>query len=440
MPMSKTKEHLERYYWPIVAVFIGLLLVLAIFFNILGFLSKLVILIILVGTSLILGSTRQFLFDWFLFLSVVYLTDTIRGLIYYLINRYELPVYCEYVFKLEKSIFGTIPSVSLQKLLLGDGQFSWFEKVCTALHGTHFIAFLIIGFFLWLKNSGLFVRFKVSFYFLLAIGMSLYALVPTAAPWMASQIFGLMPPIVHFNIELYTMYLPDLTSGFNTNPVAAMPSLHAAFPFLCSLLLWSKYKLKGFPFYIYTGLVLFTIVYTGDHYVVDIIAGIVIALISYLASKKFSGLKVKTNPEKLNLKKLILKPGIIAGIIIFTFSIFVTLLIKPKLKEYNIYQFSNLNFVDFINHPEKADSNYKIAIFLGDHYSSKGEQEGALCFYQKAQILATTPTEKFEVERKIKRLKLQTKSISGQISKMEPNFTLEYKIARKLKGHLKGSN
>jgi hypothetical protein len=185
---------------------------------------------------------------------------------------------------------------------------------------------------------------------------------------------------------------------------------------------------------------LFTIVYTGDHYVVDIIAGIVIALISYLASKKFSGLKVKTNPEKLNLKKLILKPGIIAGIIIFTFSIFVTLLIKPKLKEYNIYQFSNLNFVDFINHPEKADSNYKIAIFLGDHYSSKGEQEGALCFYQKAQILATTPTEKFEVERKIKRLKLQTKSISGQISKMEPNFTLEYKIARKLKGHLKGSN
>jgi membrane-associated phospholipid phosphatase len=316
-------------------------------------------------------------------LSVVYLSDTLRGLIYYLINRYELPVYCEYVFKLEKSIFGTIPSVSLQKLLLGDGQFTWFEKVCTALHGTHFIAFLIIGFFLWLKNTGLFVRFKVSFYFLLAIGMSLYALVPTAAPWMASQMFGLMPPLVHFNIELYTMYLPDLTSGFNTNPVAAMPSLHAAFPFLCSLLLWSKYKFKALPFYIYTGLILFTIVYTGDHYVIDIIFGIVIAIISYLMSINILHHRTSDKKRNLKIKHFILRPDIIAGVLILTFSIFATLSIKPKLKEYYVYQFSNLNFVDFINHPEKADSNYKIAIFLGDHYSSQGEQEGPYVFIKR---------------------------------------------------------
>ncbi len=422
MTTSKKKEYIEKYYWAIVVIFICLILILAIFFNILGFLSKLIILIILIGISLILGTARKFLSDWFLFLSVVYLSDTLRGLIYYLINRYELPVYCEYVFKLEKSIFGTIPSVSLQKLLLGDGQFTWFEKVCTALHGTHFIAFLIIGFFLWLKNSGLFARFKVSFYFLLTVGMSLYALVPTAAPWMASQMFGLMPPLVHFNIELYTMYLPDLTSGFNTNPVAAMPSLHAAFPFLCSLLLWSKYKFKALPFYIYTGLILFTIVYTGDHYVIDIIFGIVIAIISYLMCINILHHRTSDKKRNLKIKHFILRPDIIAGVLILTFSIFATLTIKPKLKEYYVYQFSNLNFVDFINHPEKADSNYKIAIFLGDHYSSQGEQEGALCFYQKAQILATTPTEKFEVERKIKRLKLQTKSISGQISKMEPNL------------------
>jgi hypothetical protein len=168
---------------------------------------------------------------------------------------------------------------------------------------------------------------------------------------------------------------------------------------------------------------LFTIVYTGDHYVVDIIAGIAIALISYLASKKFSGLKAKTNPEKLNLKKLILKPGAIAGIIIFTFSIFVTLLIKPKLKEYNIYQFSNLNFVDFINHPEKADSNYKIAIFLGDHYFSLGNQQQAQYFYKKAQGLVTTPAESFEVRRKIKQMKMQDTSISSQPSNIKSNVT-----------------
>ncbi|GEM_PF-585440 len=422
MDTPRWKEYIENNYWIIVGIFICCLFILAIFFNILGFLPKLVVLVLLIGTSMILGSAHKFLYDWFLFLSVVYLTDTLRGLIYYLINRFELPVYCEYVIKLEKSIFGTIPSVLLQSTLLKDGEFTWLEKICTSLHGTHFIAFLIIGFFVWLKDSDLFSRFKVSFYFLLAGGMGLYALVPTAPPWMASQIFGLMPPLVHFNVELYTMYLPDLTAGFNTNPVAAMPSLHAAFPFLCCLLLWSKYKLRAFPFYIYTGLILFTIVYTGDHYVIDIVTGIIIALISYMLSKIIASHNANKDSKELKATKLMLSPGIIGGVFILASSILVGVIIKPDLKEYYIYQFSRLNFVDFIDHPEKADSNYKIALFLGDHYFSQGEQQQALCFYQKAQVLATTPAEKFEVQRKIKQLKLPTKNMSSQLLKIERNL------------------
>lgn len=403
MTSSKKKEYIEKYYWAIVVIFICLILILAIFFNILGFLSKLIILIILIGISLILGTARKFLSDWFLFLSVVYLSDTLRGLIYYLINRYELPVYCEYVFKLEKSIFGTIPSVLLQSTLLKNGEFTWLEKVCTSLHGTHFIAFIIIGFFIWLKDSKLFAQFKVSFYILLTAGMSLYALIPTAPPWMAAQMFGLMPPLVHFNLELYTMYLPDLTAGFNTNPVAAMPSLHAAFPFLCCLILWSKYKHKAFLFYIYSGLILFTIIYTGDHYVVDIISGIIIAWISYIIGKNIYYRDDNNSQEKLKFNKLILRPGIIAGIFILIGSMLIGQVIKSPLKNY-YSQYTQLNFVDFINHPEKADSNYKIAIFLGDHYLSREIWQQALHFYQKALSLASSTPEKLEVQKKIRQL------------------------------------
>jgi len=439
MASSEQRPKISKYYWLIIGLFIAITLTLAIVFNILAYFPKILILIILIGICLILRAGRKFLLDWFLFLSVIYLSDTLRGLIYYLVNRLQLPVYCEYVVKLEESIFGVIPSVSLQNILLKNGEFTWIEKACTALHGTHFIAFIIIGFFIWLKDSKLFARFKVSFYILLTAGMSLYALIPTAPPWMASQIFGLMPPLVHFNLELYTMYIPDLTAGFNTNPVAAMPSLHAAFPILCCLILWSKYKHKAFIFYIYTGLILFTIVYTGDHYVVDIIFGIIIAWISFIISKNIRYRNVNNSQEKLKFNKLILKPGIIAGSFILIWSILIGQVIKTPLKNY-YSQYTQLNFVDFINHPEKADRNYKIAIFLGDHYFSQGEQEQALCFYQKAQVLATTPAENFEVQRKIKQLKLETRSIPGQVSKSEPKLTLEYQIGRKLHGYSKGSN
>lgn len=397
------RPEIAKHYWFIIGIFIVVILILALLFNILAYLPKILILLILIGICLILGIGNKFLLDWFLFLSVIYLSDTLRGLIYYLINRFALPVYCEYVFMLEKSLFGAIPSVSLQNIFLKNGQFTWLEKACTFLHGTHFIAFIIIGFFIWLKDSKLFYRFKISFYILLTAGMSLYALIPTAPPWMASQIFGLMPPLVHFNLELYTMYLPDLTAGFNTNPVAAMPSLHAAFPFLCSLLLWSKYKFKAFPFYIYTALILFTIVYTGDHYVVDIISGMIIAWISFIISKNIRYRNVNNSQEKFKFNKLILKPGIIAGIFILTGSILIGQLIKTPLKDY-YSQYTQLNFVDFIDHPEKADSNYKIAIFLGDHYYGREIWPQALYFYEKAQSLASSTLDRLEVQRKIRQL------------------------------------
>ncbi|MCR4396119.1 MAG: phosphatase PAP2 family protein, partial [Candidatus Saccharicenans sp.] len=126
-----------------------------------------------------------------------------RGLIYYLTSRYQRPVYCEYAVKIETAIFGQVPSVWLQSRLLPDGQTGWLEQTLTFFHGTHFIAFLIVGFLIWLKDKGHFKNYKTSFYLLLASGISLYALVPTAPPWMASNMFGLLPKLAHFNIDIY---------------------------------------------------------------------------------------------------------------------------------------------------------------------------------------------------------------------------------------------
>lgn len=399
--MTKLLAAPSKLFLTIVTSVLFVFLLIGYVLGIFAFLPKISILAFLILISFILKSERQFFRDWFLFLTVVYLSDTMRGLIYYLTSLYQRPVYCEYALKIETSIFGQVPSVWLQNLLLSDGQTGWFEETLTFFHGTHFIAFLIVGFLIWLKDKEYFKQYKTSFYILLGAGISLYALVPTAPPWMASELFGLLPKLTHFNIDIYTTYIPDLTAGFNTDPVAAMPSLHAAFPFLCCLLLWEKSRIRAWPFYIYTGLIFFTIIYTGDHYVIDIGAGCLLAYLSFLTAYKLIKKRTitqNTNPDPS--RKVLNKSALISGVLIILFSLSVGHHIKPELKRYYA-EFGHLKFPDFTNHPEKAESSYYLAAYLGDFYSSKADRIKALKYYKLSLQLAPNIYERKRIEKKI---------------------------------------
>ena len=62
------------------------------------------------------------------------------------------------------------------------------------------------------------------------------------------------------------------------NPVAAMPSLHAAFPLMLLLFFWSAGRWVRLGLGVYTLAMAFTLVYGGEHFVADIVAGWAMAL------------------------------------------------------------------------------------------------------------------------------------------------------------------
>lgn len=391
-----------RPFWAIIISILLLSLFFGLTYKIFIFIPKLIILALIIGFILIFKMEKQFFSDWFLFLSFIYLSDTMRGIIYYFLSRFKLPIYCEYVIRAEYFIFKTIPSVWLQNHFLKDGQYGTAEKILTIIHGTHYIAFLVVGFYIWLKARDRFNQYKVSFYILITAGLCTYALVPTAPPWMSSAMFGLLPDITHFNQEIYTGYIPDLTAGFSTNPVAAMPSLHAAFPILCSFLIWKLFKLKGFILYLYTCLMLFTIIYTGDHYVIDILAGALLAFISYLLSEKIHSNTMSTAD---NVTKVDIRPRIKAFLAtaILLISIISGQIIKPVLKQYYL-KLSHLNFIDFTKHREKAESNFLIALYLGDFEAEQNDKSKALYYYNRAYSLAKNSKDRFSVRLKIMKI------------------------------------
>jgi membrane-associated phospholipid phosphatase len=104
-----------------------------------------------------------------------------------------------------------------------------------------------------------------------------FVLVPTAPPWWASA-NGYLDGVRLIHLSSHTAFLYDKVSP---NSVAAMPSLHAAYPwlfFLFACRLWGK---RGGLVALYPAAVFFAVVYLGHHYVVDIIGGIVYASASY---------------------------------------------------------------------------------------------------------------------------------------------------------------
>jgi membrane-associated phospholipid phosphatase len=74
-----------------------------------------------------------------------------------------------------------------------------------------------------------------------------------------------------------------------SNPVAAMPSLHAAFALLITLFLWKSTRWWWrVPLAAYPLAMGFTLMYFGEHYAVDILAGWLYAVGAYLLVERLA--------------------------------------------------------------------------------------------------------------------------------------------------------
>jgi hypothetical protein len=108
-------------------------------------------------------------------------------------------------------------------------------------------------------------------------------LAPSAPPWLAAE-HGLAPGVHDvLRMALSDVGLPELArlkgDGSAYNVVAAFPSIHAAFPVL-GMIVAVRYRV---PIWLKVAQALqlvavwFVIVYTGEHYVIDVIGGILYA-------------------------------------------------------------------------------------------------------------------------------------------------------------------
>lgn len=199
-----------------------------------------------------------------------------------------MPVQYEYPITAEKLLFfGQVPTVWLQERLYTFQHLGPLELYTMIIYISYFAVPHIFAFCLWKWDRPRFDRYLVAFMVTLWGGVLACVLVPTAPPWLAAQTGDLQ--------QVYRI-VPDLTQsvtpgGYDKahnvaglNLVAAMPSLHAAVPCLMAMALWSYRRLRWAGAW-YAVSMTVAIVYLGEHYVVDALAGLALAGAAWVGAR-----------------------------------------------------------------------------------------------------------------------------------------------------------
>jgi hypothetical protein len=224
---------------------------------------------------------RRFLADWLPFLSLTVLFDALRAGIYAWIVHTGRPILVHYPITADRVLFRTERMVPawLQAAWLDD--IGWLEYAFVIVHASHFVLFFGFGYWLWRASRPEFARFTAALVLVMGLGLLGYAAAPTMPPWMASRLLSDPADVSRISERVYSAAVPALLATFDTNPVAAMPSLHMAFPVLMALFGGRIAGARATGLWSYVAVVAIMLVYLGEHYVIDLLAGAALAAAAF---------------------------------------------------------------------------------------------------------------------------------------------------------------
>jgi membrane-associated phospholipid phosphatase len=240
------------------------------------------------------GATRRFILGFSVFIVFWILFDSMKAFPNYRYNT----VHIESIYRAEKHLFGiTVPG----GVVLTPNEY-WLahqQILLDIMSGLFYLCWiplpLAFSAYLFFTNKEGFARYTLTFLIVNLLGFVIYYVYPAAPPWYVQQYgFGFNPhtPGNTAGLGRFDQFFHiSVFSGLyakSSNVFAAMPSLHASYP-LTVLYYGLRYRLRWVN--ILFGMIMvgiwFAAVYSGHHYVLDVLAGITcgltgIALFNYL--------------------------------------------------------------------------------------------------------------------------------------------------------------
>jgi inositol phosphorylceramide synthase catalytic subunit len=257
---------------------------LLISFLLIGFKTDQLVLAAIFSTLYLASAvTRKFILGFSVFIVFWIIFDYMKAFP----NYWFSAVHVKGLYDAEAYLFG----IAHQGVLLTPNEY-WEQHsfaLADVLSGIFYLCWIPVplGFatFLFYKDRDQFIRFSLTFLLVNLLGFLVYYLYPAAPPWYVRNYGfdfiqstpGNTAGLSRFD-QFFDVAIFQSLYSKSSNVFAAMPSLHSAYPLIVLYFAW-KNKLGpiNFIFGLITAGIWFAAVYTGHHYVLDVLAGITTA-------------------------------------------------------------------------------------------------------------------------------------------------------------------
>jgi hypothetical protein len=209
------------------------------------------------------------------------------------IAAYEMPhddperlaarVHVRYPIVLDRALgLGTAPTLRLQRVFAKPGEVNRFERVLVWCHWLwFFVPHGSVGYVL-ARDRGRFPAAAARMYAIFDFGAAFYWAIPTAPPWWAAaqgelddgQAAAVRRMMIEYGERFWGDNWSALYDFLGGNPLAAMPSLHFATSVMAAHLLGEVGPVAGALGWTYALTLGLALVYLGEHYVIDLLAGV----------------------------------------------------------------------------------------------------------------------------------------------------------------------
>src|SRR4051812_44869022 len=201
-------------------------------------------------------------------------------------DKLEQRVRVAYPVNVDKALgMGTTPTLRLQRAFGTPGRFARWEKLLVWSHWVWFAFPHGTVLYVLLRHRDRFPRAAAQVYATFDIGVIGYWALPTAPPWYAAR-HGYMEDgrtpelrrmMVEYGEQFWKSGWAPLYGVLGGNPLAAMPSLHFATSVTAAHVLTGTGRVAGAFGWTYALTLGLALVYLGEHYVVDLAAGLALA-------------------------------------------------------------------------------------------------------------------------------------------------------------------
>lgn len=231
----------------------------------------------------------RILLDWVPLIAALVVYDHSRGIA----DTLGMPVRVREPAVVEDWLFnGALPTVWLQQRLMPEDGHPWWTVLTGVVYMSHFVLPWLVAAVFYVRSRQRWSRYMHRILLLSYLGLLTYILLPAAPPWYAAR-EGVLAAEVHrvngFGFVLSSVDVGGEWLEAQGNPVAALPSLHAAFSLLVTVTLWPFAKrwwwravLVVFPV-----AMAFTLVYGGEHYVVDVLLGWIYVVVTVVIARSW---------------------------------------------------------------------------------------------------------------------------------------------------------